>query len=140
MTAFTLVGRFDQGVLMPIFALSSAMITTVGQNAGRGNFQRIRVAWKSGLLLSGGVVRILAFVHILAAPYLYHYFSEVPEVVSYCVTQTRILELSFLFAVIGIIGRSVFQAIGYPLPAILTIIRTLAIGFPLAYLFTFTLI
>jgi Na+-driven multidrug efflux pump len=40
--------------------------------------------------------------------------------------------------VIGIIGRSVFQAIGYPIPAlILTIVRTLAIGFPLAYIFVY---
>ncbi|NLE03006.1 MAG: MATE family efflux transporter, partial [Fibrobacter sp.] len=139
MAAFTLVGRFDQGVLMPIFALSSAMITVVGQNAGRGNFQRIREAWKGGIIMSGVVVCVLALIHIVAAPYLYRSFSEVQSVVDYCVRQTRILEFSFIFAVVGIIGRSVFQAIGYPMPAlILTIIRTLAIGFPLAYLFTFT--
>jgi putative MATE family efflux protein len=138
MAAFTLVGRFDQGVLMPVFALSSAMITVVGQNVGRGNMKRIRVAWKSGVVLSGGVVLFLATAHILLAPVLYRIFSDVPQVLHYCILQTRILEYTFLFAVIGIIGRSVFQAIGYPIPAlILTIVRTLAIGFPLAYIFVY---
>lgn len=138
MTAFTLVGRFDQAVLMPVFALSSAMITVVGQNVGRGNIQRIRIAWKSGVVLAGAVVLILATLHILLAPIVYRFFTDVPSVLQYCITQTRILEYSFLFAVFGIIGRSVFQAIGYPIPAlILTIIRTLAVSFPLAYMFVF---
>lgn len=136
MTAFTLVGRFDQGVLMPVFALSSAMITVVGQNVGRGNMKRIRVAWKSGIILGGGVVFFLASVHVAIAPLLYSLFSDVPSVLNYCILQTRILEWSLIFGVVGIIGRSVFQAIGYPIPAlILTIVRTLAIGFPLAYIF-----
>jgi putative MATE family efflux protein len=140
MAAFTLVGRFDQGVLMPVFALSSAMITVVGQNIGRGNIGRVRIAWRSGLVLSGTVVLFLASIHILIAPFLYRFFSDVPTVIYYCVLQTRVLELSFICAVFGIIGRAVFQAIGYPLPALaLTIIRTLAIGFPFAYFFTFTL-
>jgi Na+-driven multidrug efflux pump len=82
----------------------------------------------------------LASIHILIAPFLYRFFSDVPTVIYYCVLQTRVLELSFICAVFGIIGRAVFQAIGYPLPALaLTIIRTLAIGFPFAYFFTFTL-
>lgn len=139
MAAFALVGRFDQAVLMPIFALSSAMITVVGQNAGRGSFGRVRLAWKSGVILGGGVVFLLALTHIVIAPWLYRSFSDVPAVIDYCVRQTRILEFSFLFAVIGIIGRSVFQAIGHPFPAlILTVVRTLAIGVPLAALFAYT--
>jgi putative MATE family efflux protein len=138
MAAFTLVGRFDQGVLMPVFALSSAMITVVGQNVGRGNIQRVRIAWKSGLVLAGGIVLVLATLHILLAPVVYRFFTDVPSVLQYCITQTRVLEYSFIFAVFGIIGRSVFQAIGYPIPAlILTIVRTLAVSFPLAYMFVF---
>lgn len=138
MAAFTLVGRFDQAVLMPVFALSSSMITVVGQNVGRGNIQRIRIAWKSGVVLAGAVVLVLATLHILLAPVVYRFFTDVPSVLQYCIIQTRILEYSFLCAVFGIIGRSVFQAIGYPIPAlILTIVRTLAVSFPLAYLFVF---
>lgn len=137
-TAFALVGRFDQAVLMPIFAMSSAMITIVGQNAGRGKYDRIRNAWKTALTMGFSVVFVLALVHVLVAPKLYGLFSDVTEVVTYAVTQVRILEFSFLLAVIGIIGRSVFQAIGYPLPALaLTAIRTLAVGVPLAAVYAY---
>ncbi|MBD3316190.1 MAG: MATE family efflux transporter [Chitinivibrionales bacterium] len=139
MTAFALVGRFDQAVLMPIFALSSAMITVVGQNVGRNNFQRVRKAWRTAIMLAGSLVLALATAHVFIAPLLYKVFSDVPEVVSYCVQQVRILEFSFLFATIGIIGRAVFQAIGYPLPALaLTVFRTLALGLPLSALYAYT--
>jgi putative MATE family efflux protein len=138
MTAFSLVGRLDQAVLMPIFALSSAMITVVGQNAGRGNFARVRQAWTHGIVMSGALVFVLALLHIVLAPSIYPLFTEVPAVIRYSVLQTRILEFSFLLAAVGIIGRAVFQAIGFPVPAlILTIIRTLAIGVPAAALYAY---
>lgn len=140
MTAFSLVGRFDQAVLIPAFALSSSLTTVVGQNAGRRNFGRIRLAWKSSIILGVSVVLLLALTHILIAPFLYQLFSTVPEVLQYCIIQTRILEVSFIFGVIGVIGGSVFQAIGFPFPAlVLTIFRTLAVGLPLALFFSFTL-
>jgi Na+-driven multidrug efflux pump len=62
--------------------------------------------------------------------------------VHYAVLQTRIVEFTFVFAVIGILSRSFFQAIGYPIPALLiTMSRLLLLAVPamLLYVYVFDL-
>ena len=138
LTAFSLCGRFDQAVLMPIFAIGSATITIVGQNSGRGNFERVEMAWKTIYKTAAVIVFFLALVLIFLSPFIYPLFSNVDKVVWYAVTQTRILELSFIFAVIGILARSVFQAIGYPMPAvIITLLRLILIAVPAVAILVF---
>ncbi len=52
-------------------------------------------------------------------------------VINYAVTQTRIVVYTYIFAVVGIMERPVFQAIGYPMPAlIMTILRMLILNVP----------
>ena len=60
LTAFALCGRLDQAVLMPIFAIGAALITMIGQNAGRGNFRRVREIWRKSLLTAMGLVVLSA--------------------------------------------------------------------------------
>ncbi|NEP82552.1 MAG: hypothetical protein F6K39_33040, partial [Okeania sp. SIO3B3] len=134
LTAFSLCGRFDQAVLMPSFALGSALITIMGQNGGRGNYKRMMDAWHWALLAGAISVAVIALGMVLLAPWIYGFFTTIPEVLDYAVTQTRIIEFSFLFAMVGIIGRSGFQAMGYPLPALVVIsLRLIIIVLPLAY-------
>lgn len=127
LTAMALCGRFDQAVIIPTMAISSAMITIIGQNGGRGLFGRARKAWLVGILLGLAVVGITAGLLIWFAPQIYARFTDVPQVLDYCVRQTRLLEFTFLFAVVGIIARSVYQAFGFPIPAVLLVLLRLVI-------------
>jgi Na+-driven multidrug efflux pump len=137
-TSFSLVGRFDQLIFIPIFALSSAVISIAGQNAGRGNIQRVREVWKQGILMGIAVVFALATVLVISAPHLMALFSDNADVIRYGTLQMRILEFSFIFAVVGIIGRAIFQAVGYPTPAMfITLLRTLLIAAPISVLYVF---
>ncbi|MDC7234074.1 MAG: MATE family efflux transporter [Spirochaetales bacterium] len=136
LTAFSLFGRFEQLVLMPAFALSAAIVTIVGQNAGRGLYDRaweaVKKSWQWGIL----VVVVLALLMMAAAHLIYPLFSGIPEVVDYAVRQTYTLELFYIFALIGIVNRSFFQAVGHPLPAfILTLLRTILLSLPISYLY-----
>jgi len=136
MTAYSLCGRLDQIVLMPSFALAAAMITIVGQNAGRGNLRRADHAVKVGYAAGFIVVLFFALLMMALAKHIYPLFSGIDEVVDYAVRQTYTVELFFSLAVVGIINRSVFQAIGYPMPAFfITMLRVLLISVPAAYLF-----
>ncbi len=138
LTAFALVGRFDQVVLIPIFAIGSALLTMIGQNWGRGQIERVSKIWKVGLLAAVIVVLCLAGVMILLAPFIYPFFTEIDKVVWYAVLQTRIMELAFVFAAVGILARSVFQAMGNPVPAlVITVLRLLGIAVPAVYLFVY---
>ncbi len=135
LTAFSLFGRFEQLVLMPGFALGAGVITLVGQNSGRGNFDRVKTIMQTSWLIGVAATLLLAALMVLGAKYIYPVFSEIPEVVNYAVKQTYTLEFFYVFALLGIVNRNFFQAVGYPVPAfILTLFRTILLSLPLAYL------
>ncbi len=131
LTAFALCGRFEQLMLMPAFALGAAIVTIVGQNSGRGNFGRIRETMKDAWLMGLIAVGVLTGLMVGFAPWIFRPFTDVDKVLWYAVMQYRVLGISYLTALVGIIGRSFFQAIGYPLPALfLTLLRLILIAIP----------
>ncbi len=133
MTAFSLCNRFDSLQFIPILALSSALVTAVGQNYGNGNFRRIRRIWRTSILFAGVTEILLAILLIVMAPYIYPFFSDIEDVVSYAVRQTRTVNIFFTAAVFGILARAVFQGINNPLPALfLTMLRLIIITLPVA--------
>ena len=135
LTAFSLFGRFEQLVLMPGFALGAGVITMVGQNAGRGEFDRVRRILLTSWLIGIGITIVLALTMIGTASRIYPRFSDIRRVVDYAVHQTYTMELFYIFATVGIINRNFFQGIGYPVPAfILTLLRTILLSLPIAYL------
>ncbi|MBN1646712.1 MAG: MATE family efflux transporter [Spirochaetales bacterium] len=140
MTAMTLTGRIEQAVLMPIFAVSSALVTLVGQNAGRGLLDRVKEFWIAGIKLAVVVVFFMATLLFLTAPFIYRAFSEVPEVQHYAVLQTRIVIYTFMCASVGILAGSVFQGLGYPIQSMMMMImRIFGFSVPFVLLFVYVL-
>jgi putative MATE family efflux protein len=140
LTAFALCGRLDQAVLLPIFAIGAALVTMIGQNAGRGNVERVREIWWKSLLSATVLVVLAAAAMFILASRIYPFFSDIDQVVRYAVLQTRIVEFSFVFAAITILSQSFFQAIGYPLPALLiTTSRLLLLAAPAMLLYVYLL-
>lgn len=136
MTAFSLVGRLDQLVLMPSFAIGAAVITIIGQNAGRGNLKRANRVLNTSYAAGFVVVFAAAIFMIFSAKWIFPFFTAIPAVVDYAVRQVRTVELFFCLAVVGITNRSAFQAVGYPLPALFTtLLRVLIISVPAAYIY-----
>jgi len=136
MTAFSLFGRFEQLVLMPAFALSAAVVTIVGQNAGRGLYARTWKVMIQAYIWGILMVLVLALAMIAGAKHIYPLFSDIPSVIDYAVRQTYTLELFYVFVLVGIVNRSFFQAVGHPIPALLlTLLRTILLSLPLSYLF-----
>jgi Na+-driven multidrug efflux pump len=138
LTAFSICGRFDQVIIFPVLAISSSLITMTGQNYGRKNYSRVENIWKTGLLLSIGVVVFLAALLFVFAPKIYPFFSDVEQVVWYAVRQTRIVEFFFAFGAVSVIARAVFQAMGRPMPAlVITVARLAGIAIPMAYIYVY---
>ncbi len=131
LTAFALCGRFEQIMLMPAFALGAAIVTIIGQNSGRGNFERMRSTMKEARLLGLISVGVITALMVAFAPWIFKPFTDVEKVLWYAVMQYRVLGVSYLAALLGITGRSFFQAIGYPLPALfLTLLRLVLVTIP----------
>jgi len=138
LTAFALYGRFEQLLFIPVFAIGSALVTIVGQNSGRGNLERCEESWKKSLLIGTGSVVVLAGLFVLFSPLMFKSLSDIPEVVDYAVRESQVLAFSMLFAVLGVYARSIYQAIGHPLPALLlSLLRLIILGIPAVLLFVY---
>jgi len=139
LTAFSICGRFDYIILVPMLSFGSAMLTMIGQNFGRKNYRRVLDIWKVGLFTMLVVTAFLAGLLVLFASRIFPFFSTVDQVVRYAVLQTRIVEFSFVMGGIAIIAQSAFQGIGRALPGlVLTIIRIVGVSLPLAYILVYT--
>lgn len=124
LTAYVLYGRVESVAYMPIIAISIAITTIIGQNGGRGNFERIRKTLNSSYILSCTSSFILATIVIITAPFIFTLFSKDPEVVKLAILIARIQVFSLLFGAVAENSRTVFMAIGHPIPAmVITVIR-----------------
>jgi putative MATE family efflux protein len=136
MNAWSLVGRVDQLVFIPIFAISAANTTMIGQNYGRRNLARLLKVTDMNLLASFIIILGLSVLYILGAPLLYRAFSSVDTVLSLSVTQVRWLSFTFIGVAAAIICGGTFQGTGTPLPAlVITLLRIGLVSVPLSCLF-----
>ena len=118
MTSFGLCARVDQVLLLSIAAISSAVLTAVAQNAGRGNLERIGKITNAAVVAGGILVLAQAILLVAISPWVYGMLSDVEVVVDYAVSQTKIVNIFYAFAVPTLVFHSVFLAIGHPWPAI----------------------
>jgi putative MATE family efflux protein len=140
MNAWTLVGRMDQIVLIPSFAVAGAALTMIAQNYGRKNFYRVGKIYRRTMLFGMLMVFAAAIVYAAAAPLFFRLFSDVKEVVSLATIQVRTLSFTFIGLSAAIVSASTFQALGRPFPALfLAIIRMGLISIPLALILVFGL-
>lgn len=140
MNSWALCGRTDQIILIPAFAISGATISMVGQNYGRGNLARIQSIYTQNILIGLVMVFFLAVVYNIAAEWVFSAFSSVESVISGSVFQVRVLSFTFLGVSTSLISAATFQATGKPMPALfITIISTIIIAVPTAYLLVYTL-
>jgi multidrug efflux pump len=133
-TAFTLYGRMEGLVFMPLFGISAALVTMVGQNGGRGLFPRVRKIWYRAALLGTAVTGVLSIVFWAVSPYLYPLFNSVPEVLAYANAITWILLVSMTLGNVGITAPAIYQGLGHPIPSIvISFCRMFVFILPIAY-------
>ena len=138
LTAYTLCLSFEQLILYVMFAISSAVVTIIGQNYGRQLLDRVKRTWNTALVTACVIVGFIAILFFIFAPVIFSWFTDIEGVINYAVLYIRIVEFSFIFTSFSIIARAYFQAIGRPLPGfILTLIRLIIITVPVAYLLAY---
>jgi putative MATE family efflux protein len=118
-TAFSIYGRFEYIIYSPMIALAVAVLTIVGQNAGRGNLIRIKKCYFTALGAVSAVTIFLVVVFIVTGPFIFSQFSDVNEIVGISVLLTRAASFSLVFVAVTIIAQSLFLAVGHGVPAFL---------------------
>lgn len=137
MNAWTLVGRIDQILIIPVIAVAGAITVFVSQNYGRNHLDRIKRALNVSLSFIVVVCTIIALLYVLVSEWLFSRFTAIPEVVELATEQVLVISFTFGCMAVGWVIGSFFQAIGKPMPAVIIlyvrVIVIFAIGMYLVF-------
>ena len=131
----TVVMRVDAFAMMPNFTFGTAMTTYTGQNIGARRIDRVEKGMKAGLLVSCVTSVVLVTAILLAGPYLIEMFTKTQEVIEMGTHMLQILAFGYLMMAVSQVFNGIMNGAGDTLtPMFLSIITTVVIRMPLAYL------
>ena len=133
--------KLQSFIFMPVFGLSSGIIAIIGYNFGARLKQRIYECIKVALLWACTIMAVGTLVFMVFPGQLMSIFESAEEaeltslMSSIGIAAMRIISINFIFAAVGIILSTVFQAVGKSVYSlIISVARQLVILLPAAWL------
>lgn len=133
-TAYGLYYKIQQFVLFAAFGLRDAITPIVSFAYGMGSKKRVTEGVKYGLIYTLAIMLLgTLLLETLASPLCAAFgLSEMTEAL--CVSATRIISLSFVFAGINVALQGIFQALNSGIPSlIVSVCRQLLFVLPVAW-------
>lgn len=130
--------RLESFILLPLFGLTQGVLPLIGFNYGAKQKERINETYHYGIKLSLCLMGAGTIVFQLFPKQLIQIFTDNAEMIQMGVNTLRIISVGYIFAAIGIVNSTYFQALGlgnYSL--IITSLRQIIIIIPLAYALSF---
>ncbi len=136
-TVLGLYYKWQSLLFIPINAMQTCIVPIISFNFAAGNTARCKKTLNAAIIF-GFALLFLGVICFCGFPEpLLRFFSSDEEVVRIGIPAFRIIGLSFLPLVTSLTYPVLFQAVGSPVKsAALTVIRTVALFVPLAYLFS----
>lgn len=137
-TAYTVFGlyfKLQSFVFMPVFGLTQGLLPIMGYNYGAKNKKRLMSALKDGCLIAFVIMLLGMLVFLLLPDKLLGIFNPSDHLLELGIPALRIICSCFLFAALGIVSSTLFQAVGkgvYSL--IVSLMRQLVVLVPAAWL------
>ncbi len=126
--------RLEQVLLLPALGLNMAVMAIVGQNFGVGQYDRLREAYRKGLVIGVAMAICSIPVMVFLSPLLVSFFSDSEVIIDTGATYLRIDAIAFYAYVILFISVATLQAIKQPLfPMVLGIARQLVVPATINY-------
>lgn len=136
-TAYGLYYKIQQFILFAAFGLRDAITPIVSFSFGMRNKKRITEGIKYGIIYTLAIMVIGTVVLELIANPLCSLFGLSGATESLCISATRIISLSFVFAGINVALQGVFQALGNGISSlVLSVCRQLLFVLPVAWGFS----
>ncbi len=134
-TVFGLYFKLQSFVFMPVFGLNQGLLPILGYNYGARNKRRMMSAFRSGCVIAL-VIMAVGMVIFLAFPqWLLGIFNASADLLEIGVPALRIICTCFLFAALGIVSSTLFQAVGRGIYSlIVSLMRQLVVLVPAAWL------
>ena len=111
--------RLMQSLFLPAVAIGFATAPVVGQNFGARQPERVRQAFYTAAMMSGGVMVIITLLCHIAPAALVGVFTTDPAVITFGADYLRIVSWNFVASGIIFAGSSTLQGIGNTRPALL---------------------
>ncbi|WP_322169485.1 MATE family efflux transporter [Acutalibacter caecimuris] len=134
-TVFGLYFKLQSFVFMPVFGLTQGLLPIMGFNYGAKNKKRLLSALASGSVIALVIMAAGMLLFLLLPHRLLGIFNASPELLAIGVPALRIICTCFIFAALGIVSSTLFQAVGkgvYSL--VVSLMRQLVILVPAAWL------
>lgn len=127
--------RLQSIIFMPVFGLMQGAMPIFGYNFGARNKDRLMHAFKLSMKIALIIMIIGMIIFQLFPIPLLKLFSASEEMIDIGVRALRIISTCFIFAAIGIMTSTLFQAINHGvLSAIVSLLRQLLLILPTAWL------
>ncbi|MCD7867817.1 MAG: MATE family efflux transporter [Clostridiales bacterium] len=129
--------KLQSFAFMPVFGMNNGMVPIIAYNYGARKPDRMVKTLKLAMIYATAIMILaLALVQIFPEEMLL-LFNASDEMLSIGVTALRTISLSFIFAGIGVISSSYFQALGNGVYSmIISFLRQLVVLVPAAYVFS----
>ncbi len=134
-TVFGLYFKLQSFVFMPVFGLTQGLLPIMGYNYGAKNKKRLMAALMQGCLIALCIMVAGLLVFLFLPDKLLGIFNPSPELLEIGVPALRTICSCFLFAALGIVSSTLFQAVGrgtYSL--IVSLMRQLLVLVPTAWI------
>ena len=136
-TVLGLYYKWQTFFFIPIGAMQTCVVPVISYNYAARKIDRCKKSLNTALLFGGGLMIIGTLCFEIIPEPLLRFFASDPEVISVGITAFRIIGLSYVPLAISLTYPVLFQALGKSLTSsMLTIIRTVFLFVPLAYLFS----
>jgi putative MATE family efflux protein len=134
MAAGNAVMRVDGFAVMPMFSISAAATTFIGQNVGAGNSDRVKRGALTSIGLIVGIGGLLAILVVSFGSALMSLFTDDPQVLETGAIILRILGPFIWVMGLNILMGGILRGAGDAVfPAIMSLISMVLVRIPLAY-------
>ena len=129
--------RLDHVVVLPIVAISYSMVTLVGMFYGARRHDLLTEIVRYALVRTVLIGIAVAAIFFVSAPYLVAIFTDSESIRELAVLYVRTVSFAYPFFPISMITGRCLQGLGRGAPElVLSLLRVLLIGVPLAFIFT----
>ncbi len=129
---FSVGGRIMQSIFMPIMAIAFAVGPIAGQNFGAGHGDRVREAFKQGILMSSAVMLVVTLILQFHPELLVAFFTDEEPVIKAGGDFLQIISWNFVAQGIIFTCSGMFQGLGNTKPAMFSSASRLVIFIPIA--------
>ena len=137
---YQVAGRLDMLIFLPIFSIAGALTTIVSMFYGAKKYRELHSIIKYGLVSTFCITSILSLLVFIFASEMSGLFSNNENIKLVSTSFLRHLTLIYPFVALAITSGRILQGLGKGIPIlVITLVRVLGLGAPLAIYFSFYL-